>query len=170
MYMRVRYCMQLRTSLHFKCICYYFVKSLTYVPHTRFSPPLPSLQLVDYRVEFSKWWVAEFKHIKFPSQGTIFDYFLDHQTRKWLHWSEKVPKFTLDPEMPLQASAWKMELDTITRVSCPMSNIPCIMSQYHMSHVQHSCLMSNIPHLMSNIPCLMFPCIIFHTSVYSTLH
>ena len=60
------------------------------------------LQLVDYRVEFSKWWVTEFKHIKFPSQGTVFDYFLDHETKKWLPWSEKVPKFTLDPDMPLQ--------------------------------------------------------------------
>lgn len=26
------------------------------------------LQLVDYRVEFSKWWVSEFKTVKFPSQ------------------------------------------------------------------------------------------------------
>lgn len=25
-------------------------------------------QLIDYRVEFSKWWVAEFKIVKFPSQ------------------------------------------------------------------------------------------------------
>ena len=62
----------------------------------------PSMQLVDYRVEFSKWWVTEFKHIKFPSQGTVFDYFLDHETKKWLPWSEKVPKFTHDPDMPLQ--------------------------------------------------------------------
>ena len=53
-------------------------------------------------MEFSKWWVTEFKHIKFPSQGTIFDYFLDHETKKWLPWREKVSKFVLDPEMPLQ--------------------------------------------------------------------
>ena len=69
--------------------------------HTLFSLP-QSTQLVDYRVEFSKWWVTEFKHIKFPSQGTVFDYFLDHETKKWLPWSEKVPKFVLDPDMPLQ--------------------------------------------------------------------
>ena len=63
---------------------------------------VPSPQLVDYRVEFSKWWVTEFKHIKFPSQGTIFDYYLDHETRKWVSWSEMVPKFQLDPDIPLQ--------------------------------------------------------------------
>ena len=40
--------------------------------------------------------------VKFPSQGTVFDYFLDDDTKKWLPWMEKVPKFVMDPEMPLQ--------------------------------------------------------------------
>ncbi|XP_010211142.1 PREDICTED: dynein heavy chain 17, axonemal, partial [Tinamus guttatus] len=61
-------------------------------------------QLVDYRVEFSKWWVNEFKTIKFPSHGTIFDYYIDPETKKFMLWTEKVPKFELDPEVPLQAS------------------------------------------------------------------
>lgn len=60
------------------------------------------LQLVDYRVEFSKWWVTEFKTIKFPSAGTVFDYFIDSETKKFVPWTEKVPKFELDSEMPLQ--------------------------------------------------------------------
>lgn len=53
-------------------------------------------------MEFSKWWTTEFKTIKFPSQGTVFDYFLDPQTHKWTPWTEKVPRFELDPEVPLQ--------------------------------------------------------------------
>uniref|UniRef100_A0A673VKH9 Dynein axonemal heavy chain 17 n=1 Tax=Suricata suricatta TaxID=37032 RepID=A0A673VKH9_SURSU len=61
-------------------------------------------QLVDYRVEFSKWWTNEFKTIKFPSQGTIFDYYIDPDTKKFLPWTEKVPSFELDPDVPLQAS------------------------------------------------------------------
>ncbi|XP_066093696.1 dynein axonemal heavy chain 17 isoform X2 [Saccopteryx bilineata] len=61
-------------------------------------------QLIDYRVEFSKWWINEFKTIKFPSQGTIFDYYLDPDTKKFLPWTEKVPSFELDPDVPLQAS------------------------------------------------------------------
>ncbi|XP_075760265.1 dynein axonemal heavy chain 17 isoform X2 [Pelodiscus sinensis] len=61
-------------------------------------------QLVDYRVEFSKWWVNEFKTIKFPSQGTIFDYYIDPESKKFLPWNDKVPPFELDPEVPLQAS------------------------------------------------------------------
>ncbi|KAM6403695.1 dynein axonemal heavy chain 17 [Rhynochetos jubatus] len=61
-------------------------------------------QLLDYRLEFSKWWVSEFKTIKFPPQGTIFDYYIDPETKKFTLWAEKVPKFELDPQIPLQAS------------------------------------------------------------------
>uniref|UniRef100_A0A8U8C9W7 Dynein axonemal heavy chain 17 n=1 Tax=Geospiza parvula TaxID=87175 RepID=A0A8U8C9W7_GEOPR len=60
-------------------------------------------QLVDYRVEFSKWWVAEFKTIKFPSHGTVFDFYVDPETKKFEPWSKLVPQFEFDPEMPLQA-------------------------------------------------------------------
>ncbi|NXO27701.1 DYH9 protein, partial [Cisticola juncidis] len=60
-------------------------------------------QLVDYRVEFSKWWVAEFKTIKFPSQGTVFDFYVDPETKKFEPWSKLIPQFEFDPEVPLQA-------------------------------------------------------------------
>ncbi|KAI9209879.1 dynein heavy chain and region D6 of dynein motor-domain-containing protein, partial [Polychytrium aggregatum] len=60
-------------------------------------------QLVDYRVEFSKWWVSEFKVVKFPLSGTVFDYFIDTETKRFLPWSEKVPAYEHDPEMPLQS-------------------------------------------------------------------
>ncbi|KAK2885147.1 hypothetical protein Q8A73_021621 [Channa argus] len=60
-------------------------------------------QLVDYRLEFSKWWVAEFKTIKFPSQGTVFDYYIDPESKKFEPWSKMVPKFEMDTDTPLQA-------------------------------------------------------------------
>ncbi|XP_053544923.1 dynein axonemal heavy chain 9 [Bombina bombina] len=60
-------------------------------------------QLVDYRVEFSKWWVTEFKTIKFPSQGTVFDYYIDPESKKFEPWSKMIPKFEFDADMPLQA-------------------------------------------------------------------
>jgi dynein heavy chain len=32
----------------------------------------------DYRKEFSNWWKAEWKtSVKFPSKGTVFDYFVE---------------------------------------------------------------------------------------------
>ncbi|XP_048221904.1 LOW QUALITY PROTEIN: dynein axonemal heavy chain 9 [Perognathus longimembris pacificus] len=60
-------------------------------------------QLVDYRAEFSKWWLTEFKTVKFPSQGTVFDYYIDPDTKKFEPWSKLIPLLEFDPEMPLQA-------------------------------------------------------------------
>ncbi|XP_065217396.1 dynein beta chain, ciliary [Planococcus citri] len=60
-------------------------------------------QIIDYRIEFSKWWMSEFKTIKYPAQGTVFDYYINNETRQFSPWSEKIPKFELDPDMPLQA-------------------------------------------------------------------
>ncbi|XP_043931285.1 dynein axonemal heavy chain 11-like [Protopterus annectens] len=59
-------------------------------------------QLIDYRMEFSKWWTKEMKSIKFPSQGTVFDYFIDPDTRKFMPWTERIPDFEMDSEVPLQ--------------------------------------------------------------------
>lgn len=58
-------------------------------------------------MEFSKWWINEFKTIKFPSQGTIFDYYIDPDTKKFLPWTDKVPSFELDPDVPLQVTVPK---------------------------------------------------------------
>ncbi|XP_064146127.1 dynein axonemal heavy chain 11 isoform X3 [Loxodonta africana] len=59
-------------------------------------------QLSDYPAEFSRWWHKEMKAVKFPSQGTIFDYYLDHNTKKFLPWADKIPQFTVEPDVPLQ--------------------------------------------------------------------
>uniref|UniRef100_A0A5F8GSV7 Dynein axonemal heavy chain 11 n=1 Tax=Monodelphis domestica TaxID=13616 RepID=A0A5F8GSV7_MONDO len=59
-------------------------------------------QLSDYPTEFSRWWLKQMKAVKFPSQGTVFDYYLDPKTRKFLPWADKVPKLTMDPDVPLQ--------------------------------------------------------------------
>jgi dynein heavy chain len=61
-------------------------------------------QLVDYRIEFTKWWISEFKTIKFPHQGTVFDYFIDEETKKFEPWTKKIVKFELDPDLPLQVN------------------------------------------------------------------
>ncbi|XP_076978309.1 dynein axonemal heavy chain 11 isoform X2 [Tamandua tetradactyla] len=59
-------------------------------------------QLSNYQGEFSRWWHKEMKAVKFPSQGTIFDYYLDHKTKKFVPWVDKIPRFTMDPDVPLQ--------------------------------------------------------------------
>ncbi|KAM4600952.1 dynein axonemal heavy chain 11 [Polymixia lowei] len=61
-------------------------------------------QLYDYRVEFSQWWTKEMKTVKLPAQGTVFDYYLDPLTRRFLPWSDTVPAFQTEPDAPLQAA------------------------------------------------------------------
>lgn len=65
-------------------------------------------QLVDYRAEFSKWWLGEFKSVKFPSPASggtsVFDYYIDTATQKFEPWSKRVGEFILDVEEPLQVS------------------------------------------------------------------
>uniref|UniRef100_A0A665V5K8 Dynein, axonemal, heavy chain 11 n=1 Tax=Echeneis naucrates TaxID=173247 RepID=A0A665V5K8_ECHNA len=60
-------------------------------------------QLYDYRVEFSQWWTKEMKTVKLPAQGTVFDYYLDSQTKRFLPWSDIVPPFEMETYTPLQA-------------------------------------------------------------------
>lgn len=60
-------------------------------------------QIIDYRIEFSKWWNAEFKNIKFPPTGTVYDYFVDEETKTFLPWTNVVPKYDHDQDIPLQA-------------------------------------------------------------------
>ncbi|XP_037537274.1 dynein heavy chain 11, axonemal [Nematolebias whitei] len=58
--------------------------------------------LNDYRSEFSRWWSKEMRAVKFPSQGTVFDYFIDSESKKFIPWSEKMVPFELEPDVPLQ--------------------------------------------------------------------
>uniref|UniRef100_A0A3Q3AWS9 Dynein axonemal heavy chain 11 n=1 Tax=Kryptolebias marmoratus TaxID=37003 RepID=A0A3Q3AWS9_KRYMA len=60
-------------------------------------------QLHDYQVEFSRWWIKEMKTVKLPAQGTVFDYYLDHQSRRFLPWADIVPQFEMETSTPLQA-------------------------------------------------------------------
>ncbi|XP_076235061.1 dynein beta chain, ciliary [Calliopsis andreniformis] len=61
-------------------------------------------QLIDWRNEFNKWWQNEFKTIKFPIGGNIFNYFIEDETKKLIPWTEIVKPFELDPDIPLQST------------------------------------------------------------------
>ncbi|XP_077065347.1 dynein axonemal heavy chain 11 [Siphateles boraxobius] len=60
-------------------------------------------QLHDYRAEFSQWWIKEMKNVKFPVHGSVFDYYLDPHSRRFLPWTDRVPAFEMDPDTPVQA-------------------------------------------------------------------
>lgn len=60
--------------------------------------------------------------VKFPSQGTVFDYFIDPESKKFTPWNEKMVPFELEPDVPLQV--------------CQSSLIPTLLIVY----LQKKCL------------------------------
>ena len=47
----------------------------------------------DFRSKFSEEFTSAFV-TKYPKEGLVFDYFYDHTTNEYLHWSTKVPTYT----------------------------------------------------------------------------
>ncbi|XP_060520898.1 dynein beta chain, ciliary-like [Cylas formicarius] len=78
----------------------YFVFSVVWA----FGSAMFQDQIIDWRNEFSKWFINEFKSIKFPVGGNVFQYYIDSETKKFLPWTDLVPHFELDPDIPLQAT------------------------------------------------------------------
>ncbi len=67
--------------------------------------------------------MTEFKTIKFPNQGTVFDYYIDPESKKFEPWSKKVEKFELDPDLPLQVCILKA-LIPIIALYAPVNMYP----------------------------------------------
>nr|XP_023023241.1 dynein beta chain, ciliary-like [Leptinotarsa decemlineata] len=78
----------------------YFVFSVVWA----FGSSLFQDQIIDWRNEFSKWFVNEFKTVKFPFGGNVFSYYIEEETKRFLPWTDLVPEFELDSDIPLQAT------------------------------------------------------------------
>ncbi|EQC33295.1 hypothetical protein SDRG_09276 [Saprolegnia diclina VS20] len=52
---------------------------------------------VDYRKNFNELWNATFTAVKYPKEGTCFDYFYNIETNEFEHWSSRVPKYAPTP-------------------------------------------------------------------------
>ncbi|XP_030637015.1 dynein heavy chain 11, axonemal [Chanos chanos] len=57
----------------------------------------------DHRAEFSQWWTKEMKTVKLPPHGTVFDFYLDTHTKRFLPWTDRVPAFEPQNDTGLQA-------------------------------------------------------------------
>lgn len=60
-------------------------------------------QLIDWRLEFNKWFLLEFKNNKVPTTGSIFNYFIDPETKNFVPWSDLITDFEFDADVPLQS-------------------------------------------------------------------
>lgn len=68
----------------------------------------------DFRKEFSNWWKEKWKQIKFPSKGTVFDYFVDIEGGKLEEWNKMTTK-EVDPDTSRPISSYTIPtMDTIS--------------------------------------------------------
>ncbi|PNW78281.1 hypothetical protein CHLRE_09g403800v5 [Chlamydomonas reinhardtii] len=54
-------------------------------------------KVTDYRTQFSKWWVSEWKDVQFPEKGLVYDYYVDEQNCIMVPWEDRVTKFQYIP-------------------------------------------------------------------------
>ena len=52
---------------------------------------------VDFRAQFSKWWVSEWKNVLYPEEGLVFDYYVDPTSMQMRPWEGKVEGFGYNP-------------------------------------------------------------------------
>lgn len=52
---------------------------------------------VDYRSNFSHWWVNTWKSISFPARGEVFDFYIERRKQNFMSWSERVSAINFDP-------------------------------------------------------------------------
>jgi dynein heavy chain len=53
------------------------------------------------KIQFDKWWRNAWKTVKFPEEGTVFDYYYNPKQGKFISWKEKIQPFVFSPEIPL---------------------------------------------------------------------
>lgn len=58
----------------------------------------------DYRKDFSGWWKNEFKGVKFPGKGTVFDYFVNLEDGKvsFEEWKSRIESIDYEPGTSMQ--------------------------------------------------------------------
>ena len=57
----------------------------------------------DYRQKFNRWWRSEWRPIKFPDSGQVFDYFADVETARYCPWSDVTEEAEYSGDVPMSS-------------------------------------------------------------------
>ena len=113
----------------------------------------------DHRSEFSKWFMNEFKSVKFPVGSNVFDVWVDPIAGEFTTWNDRVPKFELDSDLPLQACLVhnsetiriKYFLDILVEMKFPVMLIglagcgKTLLISEKLNQLDENYLVSNVP-------------------------
>lgn len=116
-------------------------------------------QFIDWRYEFSKWWLVEFKDVSFPEDTSVFNYFIDPATKSFSKWTRLIPNIEIDLEIPLQAilvptvetTRLKYFMDILMKKKHPMMLVgssgsgKSVIVADQLSNLSDDYIVSNIP-------------------------
>mmetsp|Transcript_22861 Transcript_22861/g.57008 ORF Transcript_22861/g.57008 Transcript_22861/m.57008 type:complete len:4427 (+) Transcript_22861:2-13282(+) len=57
----------------------------------------------DYRKKFSAWWKEQWKTVKFPHRGEVFDFFVDKEKGEFAAWADIVPTLSYSSSEPMSS-------------------------------------------------------------------
>lgn len=57
----------------------------------------------DHRNKFNRWWRSEWRPVKFPDSGSVFDYFADKESQRYLPWADITESIDYNPENPMSS-------------------------------------------------------------------
>jgi dynein heavy chain len=92
---------------------------------------------VQYKDMFSNWWKTEFKAPKFPSKGTVFDYYMDLEANKPEDWS-KLSDSDIISTIDTSKSIQSYTIPTVETISASY-----LMNQF--INIKHCCILVGMP-------------------------
>ena len=112
----------------------------------------------DHKSEFSKWFINDFKSVEFPTDS-VFDVFVDPTTQTFSPWTDKVPTFELDPDIPLSSCLvhngetirMRFFLDFFIQMNFPIMMVglagsgKTLMLNEKLSQLDEETLIENVP-------------------------
>jgi len=68
-----------------------------------FGAPLSIKDGEDYRNKFNRWWRTQWRPIKFPDAGSVFDYFVDMETARFCPWTDITETIDYNGDVPMSS-------------------------------------------------------------------
>ena len=67
---------------------------------------------IDYRKDFDKWWKRTWSAVKFPGKGSVFDYYINAKSGKFVPWADLVPEVEYDSQVTAMSSLFVPTAET----------------------------------------------------------
>ena len=85
---------------------------------------------IEYRANFNKWWKQKYTTCKFPSKGTVFDYYVNFKSGKFAPWADLVTAVDFDSSATEMSSVFVPTAETASLTfmlnACLDQRKPCM--------------------------------------------